>query len=135
MPMRTLAMEKSNRKQIMAQPKFVNSKQYFRILKRRLARTKIEEYCRRLRNRTKTREKSEEEACKTSSSTLLSVTKEANYSTKAHEEKSDSDNKPYLHESRHRHAKNRLRNSGGRFLKKVISKLISIQIRKIDMLL
>jgi CCAAT-binding transcription factor (CBF-B/NF-YA) subunit B len=67
-------------------PTFVNAKQYRRILKRREARARLEEYYRQKR------------------------------AAAAAEE---GTRKPYLHESRHRHAMKRPRGPGGRFLTKV----------------
>lgn len=65
-------------------PTFVNARQYKRILKRREARAKLEEFYRQKRTAS-----------------------------------SSGSNKPYQHESRHRHAKKRPRGPGGRFLTKV----------------
>lgn len=67
-------------------PTFVNAKQYRRILKRREARAKLEEYYQRRQAQMKAR----------------------------------ADKKPYMHESRHRHAMKRPRGPGGRFLTKVL---------------
>lgn len=65
-------------------PTYVNAKQYRRIMKRRDAREKMEQYFSRMRGK-KTAEDSK---------------------------------KPYMHESRHRHAMKRPRGKGGRFLRK-----------------
>jgi hypothetical protein len=66
-------------------PTFVNAKQYRRILKRREARAKLEEY----------------------------------YRKKQARKREMQEKKPYMHESRHRHAMKRPRGPGGRFLTKV----------------
>ena len=74
------------------EPLYVNAKQYHRILKRRLARARLEELNRLSRSRKVNR-------AALSSFSLF-----------------DADLQPYLHESRHRHACSRPRGKGGRFL-------------------
>jgi hypothetical protein len=74
-----------NPTQAAPRPTFVNAKQYRRILKRREARAKLEEY----------------------------------YRKRQAQLKDAKDKKPYMHESRHRHAMKRPRGPGGRFLTKV----------------
>lgn len=72
-------------------PTFVNAKQYRRILKRREARAKMDEYLNKKRELLrKQRQQSDASGGK----------------------------KPYMHESRHRHAMKRPRGPGGRFLTK-----------------
>ncbi|KAL3902473.1 MAG: hypothetical protein SGARI_005818 [Bacillariaceae sp.] len=66
-------------------PTLVNAKQFQRILKRREARAKLEEY----------------------------------YAKRRAYKKLHPEKKPYMHESRHRHAMKRPRGPGGRFLTKV----------------
>jgi nuclear transcription factor Y alpha len=70
-----------------ARPTLVNAKQFQRILKRREARAKLEEY----------------------------------YAKRRAYKKLHPEKKPYMHESRHRHAMKRPRGPGGRFLTKVSS--------------
>lgn len=72
-----------------ARPTFVNAKQYRRILKRREARARLVEYYRQKK--------------------VAQELAEANGTAR----------RPYLHESRHRHAMKRPRGPGGRFLTKV----------------
>lgn len=74
--------------QVAPRPTFVNAKQYRRILKRREARAKLEEYYRQKR------------------------------AAKMQDAKEGGERKPYMHESRHRHAMKRPRGPGGRFLTK-----------------
>lgn len=78
-------------------PTFVNAKQYRRILKRREARARLEEYYRQKRAEKAVQKATEEES-------------NANGM--------GGSRKPYLHESRHRHAMKRPRGPGGRFLTK-----------------
>ena len=73
-------------------PTFVNAKQYRRILKRREARAKMEEYLNKKRE-------------------LIRKQRQENDAS--------GGKKPYMHESRHRHAMKRPRGPGGRFLTKV----------------
>jgi len=72
-------------------PTFVNAKQYRRILKRREARAKMEEF----------------------------LNKKREILRKQRESDASGGKKPYMHESRHRHAMKRPRGPGGRFLTKV----------------
>jgi hypothetical protein len=74
------------------EPLYVNAKQYYRILKRRVARARLEEVHRLSRQRKVRRQ------------FICSL---------SHAYPSE---KPYLHESRHKHAMRRPRGPGGRFL-------------------
>ncbi len=93
--------------QVVPQPRptFVNAKQYHRILKRREARARTEEYYARKRTAELEKNKGLES---------LSVNGDNSSSGLA-----GGNRKPYLHESRHRHAMKRPRGPGGRFLTKV----------------
>ncbi|KAJ1601369.1 hypothetical protein NDA14_001808 [Ustilago hordei] len=78
------------------EPLYVNAKQYQRILKRRAARARIEEQRKKeFLAYMQTREKAGKDG-----------------------EMDEEGKKPYLHESRHRHAVRRPRGPGGRFLTK-----------------
>lgn len=77
-------------------PTYVNAKQYRRILKRREARAKLEDFFRRQRQ----------------IKAGLSGNRSGNGSD-------DDKKRTYTHESRHRHAMKRPRGPGGRFLTKV----------------
>ena len=92
--------------QVVPQPRptFVNAKQYHRILKRREARARTEEYY--ARKRTADLEKNKG---------MESLLANGDNSTGL----AGGNRKPYLHESRHRHAMKRPRGPGGRFLTKV----------------
>lgn len=76
------------------EPLYVNAKQYFRILKRRVARARLDEVHRLSRQR------------KVISISLFSFLISYSYLLL----------QPYLHESRHKHAMRRPRGPGGRFL-------------------
>lgn len=75
------------------EPLYVNAKQYFRILKRRVARARLEEVHRLSRQR-----KVSFSSFPIPSTILICILQ------------------PYLHESRHKHAMRRPRGPGGRFL-------------------
>lgn len=86
------------------QPTYVNAKQYNRIIKRREARRKLEEYYSRMRNQIKkVRTKAGSKRARAGKNNTAG---------------DDGGRKPYLHESRHKHAMKRPRGPGGRFLTK-----------------
>jgi hypothetical protein len=80
------------------EPLYVNAKQYHRILKRRMARARLEELNRLVRSRK------------------VSLIEFGVFIPPSKEPKSPDVSQPYLHESRHRHACSRPRGKGGRFL-------------------
>src|SRR5699024_7680733 len=89
------------------EPVYVNAKQYPRILKRRAARARLEEKRRPLwvlaiKQREEQKTGGTTEVSDEWVSGILSLDEESK--------------KPYLHESRHKHAMRRPRGPGGRFL-------------------
>lgn len=89
------------------EPLYVNAKQYQRILKRRMARARMEEKRRHMfmlaiKQREEEKNGGTAEISEEWVSGLLALDEEAK--------------KPYLHESRHKHAMRRPRGPGGRFL-------------------
>lgn len=89
------------------EPLYVNAKQYQRILKRRVARARMEEKRRQmwlmlLKQREEQKTGGPAEITEEWVSGLLALDEESK--------------KPYLHESRHKHAMRRPRGPGGRFL-------------------
>ena len=89
------------------EPLYVNAKQYQRILKRRVARSRMEEKRRHMfmmaiKQREEEKNGGPTEISEEWVSGLLALDEESK--------------KPYLHESRHKHAMRRPRGPGGRFL-------------------
>jgi len=109
-------------------PTFVNAKQYRRILKRREARARLEEYYVKKRVSEDQKKKTETLVDDVESATSLGNVP-------------SNQRKPYLHESRHRHAMKRPRGPGGRFLTKVgleicfFKKMLSLNIHFFPVLL
>ena len=97
-------------------PTYVNAKQYHRILIRRQARAKIDDYYKRLRIR---REDLEQKKPGTKDNSVPPAARKSKSSETSQDDNSTSHRKPYIHESRHRHAMKRPRGPGGRFLTKV----------------
>uniref|UniRef100_A0A7S2S6M6 Nuclear transcription factor Y subunit n=1 Tax=Eucampia antarctica TaxID=49252 RepID=A0A7S2S6M6_9STRA len=94
--------------QVVPQPRptFVNAKQYHRILKRREARARTEEYYVKKRSANGEKKKGAKLQSGSNEHSPTGGTQAGNQ------------RKPYLHESRHRHAMKRPRGPGGRFLTK-----------------
>jgi len=95
--------------QVVPQPRptFVNAKQYHRILKRREARARMEEYYAKKRSSDIGKKKGSK------------ANSRSNERSSPDGPQTGNQRKPYLHESRHRHAMKRPRGPGGRFLTKV----------------
>jgi len=91
------------------QPTYVNAKQYHRILKRREARHRLEEYYAKKRNQ------SVEEGIRIGDKRVLNDVLEV---SGVDGNDSGGSRRPYIHESRHKHAMKRPRGPSGRFLTK-----------------
>jgi CCAAT-binding factor, subunit B len=87
----------------------VNAKQYHRILKRREARHRLEEYY------AKKRKQSVEEGFQAGDKRVRSDETEV---FRGDGNEAGASRRPYLHESRHKHAMKRPRGPSGRFLTK-----------------
>ena len=94
--------------QAKTQPTYVNAKQYHRIIKRREARRKLDEFY--LKKRKQVREDRAKDAGMKRS--------RAEGTESPGSEGPDGGRRPYIHESRHKHAMKRPRGPGGRFLTK-----------------
>jgi len=124
-PQQTTAAASSS-SSVQARPTFVNAKQYKRILKRREARAKLEEYHKRKRAKQQQQQQQHNQhhhqPSSSSSGSLSSQPQPSSSSLSSpHDGTADSGSasrKPYQHESRHRHAMKRPRGPGGRFLTK-----------------
>jgi hypothetical protein len=123
------AMENPGVSMPQIRPTFVNAKQFRRILKRREARAKMEEFFRQRRLREEANSIAAPTVATVATamdptnanamlniSTASSLANAANLSASA---AAAAARKPYMHESRHRHAMKRPRGPGGRFLTKV----------------
>ena len=94
--------------QAKTQPTYVNAKQYHRIIKRREARRKLDEFY--LKKRKQVREDRAKDAGMKRS--------RAEGTESPGSEGPDGGRRAYIHESRHKHAMKRPRGPGGRFLTK-----------------
>jgi len=101
--------------QIKSQPTYVNAKQYHRILKRREARRKLDEYY--VRRRKQCREEGAKCGDKRSN-VAMGGAGDQSQDADGKENGAANGRRPYIHESRHKHAMKRPRGPGGRFLTK-----------------
>lgn len=115
MNMNTFMIQQPPVQDVQQHPTFVNAKQYKRILKRRDARAKLEEYYRQQRVHIAIKKKNNAEKAKNSASKKKGSAEGDNGKTG----NGSGPRKAYLHESRHKHAMKRPRGPGGRFLTKV----------------
>ncbi len=100
--------------QLKSQPTYVNAKQYERIIKRREARRKLEEYY------SKRRKHCKDERPKSGGKRGRSAAEsESSPGPDGKENGASNGRRAYIHESRHKHAMKRPRGPGGRFLTKV----------------
>lgn len=94
---------------VQTQPTYVNAKQYHRILKRREARRRLEEYY------AKKRKQSREERGNVGDKRVRDESPDL---SRLDANDPVGNRKPYIHESRHKHAMKRPRGPSGRFLTK-----------------
>jgi len=99
--------------QLKSQPTYVNAKQYDRIIKRREARRKLEEYYSKRRKQSKIERP--RSGAKRGHGAMES---EASSGPDGKENGASNGRRAYIHESRHKHAMKRPRGPGGRFLTK-----------------
>jgi len=107
MTVQPVAMQQAAHNQTKTQPTYVNAKQYHRILKRREARRKLDEFY--VKKRKQCREERAKDGMKRN---------RPDGTESPDADGNEGGRRPYIHESRHKHAMKRPRGPGGRFLTK-----------------